>query len=109
MTPAERDIFLWGRKIKGFDFLEKVALFSRYVKEHTDPPGFWEKDSGGDEAGGHWSHGILHALTAKCGYSLKEAYNAPLGKAISDFYKYAESEGAGRLMTPEEMEATANL
>ncbi len=109
MTPAERDIFKWGQRIGKFDFPAKVAMFASYVKENTEPPGFWEKDTAGETQGGHWSHGILHALTAKCGYSLHEAYNAPMGKAIADFYKYAESEGAGRLMTPEEMEATKDL
>lgn len=103
LTPIEFDFLTWGRKCGDFDISEKIKLFADYLSQHVKVPGFWEDDrQGGTIVGGHWSQSLLHALTSKCGYTMREAYNIPLSKAFADFYKLCEASGGGRLFTEEE-------
>lgn len=109
MTPAERDIVRWGRKVGVFDVGKKVALFAEYVSRHSNPPGYWvlkEPSSGQATSGAHWSHAVIHGLVSQCGYSQLEAYNVPMAKALQDYMKAAEEQGQVRLMTEEEIAFT---
>lgn len=107
VTPAELDMFKFGKRIGTIDFGEKARLFAEYIALHSKVPAYWEGDSSGDgkKSGAHWSQAVLHTLTSKCGYTQEEAHNVPLSRALADFFKYAESEGGLRLMTQEERKA----
>ncbi len=106
-TPAEIDMAKFGRQIGMFNFAEKARLFAQYIEAHSKSPAYWETNSNQSQngAGGHWSQSVLHVLVSKCGYSSEEAHNIPLSKALADFFKHAENEGAVRLMTQEERNA----
>lgn len=107
ISAAEWDIYQWGQKCRGVSFAEKANLFSQYIKYHTEQPGYYETEQGGTQSGAHWSQGILHALTSRCGYTMMEAYNTSLRKCLADAYKLMESDGIVRLMTPEEIEVAS--
>jgi hypothetical protein len=110
LTIAEWDMMAWGKECGEFDFAEKAKLFARYIAEHSTAPGFWEDTKGEThESGAHWSHSVLSVLTGKCGYTLEQAHNAPMSRALFDFYKIAESEGCGRMMTEQELKLTGTL
>lgn len=103
LTPAELDMMRFGRKCRGFDFPSRAQLFADYISAHSKAPAFWESDNqGGKGSGAHWSHAMMQVLVSKCGYTLEEAHNAPLTRAMADFFKYIESEGGCRLMSEEE-------
>ena len=105
-SPAELDMALFGRAVGMFDFADKARLFADYIDAHSKAPAYWEtgkQDGGGN--GGHWSQSVLHVLVSKCGYTQEEAHNVPLSKALADFFKHAESEGAVRIMTEQERTA----
>lgn len=105
LTQAEFEVLQWGKRVGKTDFVEKAKLFAQYLSYYQESPGFYEGENTSNEpAGGHWSHSLYHALTSKCGYSPIEAFNAPMRRCLCDFFKLLESEGGGRLMTPEEIE-----
>jgi hypothetical protein len=104
-TPAELEVHNWGRRVGIFDISAKAKLFADYIAKHSECPRYWEEQAGdGKKSGAHWAHAVIHSLTSKCGYTQEEAFNVCLSKALSDYFKHAENEGAIRLMTPEEIE-----
>jgi len=104
LSPAEYEVFRLGRRIGCFDLPEKARLFSEYIDQHTKSPPYWEENTSEKKSGAHWAHAIIGTVVSKCGYTLDQAYNAPLHKVLADYFRYAESEGAIRLMTQEEIE-----
>ena len=109
MTPAEQDVFRWGRKVGICDIKDKAEMFAKYIRQHSEAPAYVEErpDLPPRDSGSHWAHAMMAALTAKCGYTQIEAYNVPMPKAMMDFFKHAESEGAIRLLSQEVVEALA--
>lgn len=102
----------WWRKRYGFDFLEKVGLFQCYIKEASEIPQFFDESNGGGSSGSHWSHGIEVALRQELGWSKDEIDEEPLSKAMADYFKLLENQGAIRLLTPEDIiagEANAKI
>ena len=108
LSPAEWDVFRLGQQIGPFDFGEKVRLFADYIKHHSEAPLYFEepRPQSSKRSGAHWAHAIVHTVAAKCGYTLDQAYNAPMAQVLADYFRYAETEGAVRLMTPDEVEFT---
>lgn len=102
-TPAEYEVFLWGKKMGAIDFAQKVKMFSAYMDSHSAMPAYVEErpDSQSKPSGAHWSQSVLSSLVSKCGYTMEEALNAPVSRALSDFLKQAESDGAVRLIPSE--------
>lgn len=104
LTPAEREVYKMGKKLGKIDFAEKVKLFSDYIKAHTQEPGYWKlKEEGDSRSGAHWSHAVVSALCSECGYTQREALNAPMNRALQDYYRAAENHGHVRLMTADEL------
>ena len=102
---AEKAVKDWGKKVGVFDFKEKSDAFQNYLAEHSQMPAFWiEQD--GQRSGAHWTQSVLLCLTSQLGYTREEAEEMPLTQAFHDYLKHAENNGAVRLMTPEELEAT---
>ena len=93
---------LWRRR-NSFNLVEKIQLFQRYIKEGSEVPKYWDESPGGTASGSHWAHSLEVTLRSEVGWSLEEINEAPLSKAIADYFKYLESQGAIRLMTPEEI------
>ncbi len=86
---------------KEYSFLEDVYRFQEYMQDGIVVPYFWDL-MGGDidteKSGAHWTQSVLFILTSKLGYSVTEALNIPLARAIAEHFKYLESEGAITLM-----------
>jgi hypothetical protein len=99
----------WGElladQIKGekhFSILEKVEAFKRYLADGSSIP--WvimEKQGDAEVSPTHWSHTIEVMLRSKAGWTLPEIEEEPLTKALADFFKFMESEGAVKLVDPE--------
>lgn len=112
LIPLKRGWRFW-RKPKGFNIIEKLQLFNRYISSHSYAPKYWDTDSGSSGASGaHWAQSIEVTLRAELGWSEEEINEQPLSKALADYFKYAESQGMLRLMTDEDVaqgEANARI
>ena len=113
MTPAEFTAFIdapdyiakveeWGDKIRLFDLVEKSKLFKEYIEANSVMPKYWEEKECG-ESGAHWAQSLEVCLRSKLNWTAQEIDEQPLSKAFHDYFKHAESEGAIKLMTPEEI------
>ena len=102
-TPAEYDAFLWGKRVGQVDLPARVKMFTDYMEAcSTSPPYVEEHQSTPPKASGaHWTQSVLSCLVAKGGYSMEEALNVPISRALSDFIKQAESDGAVRILPAE--------
>lgn len=102
-TPAEYDFFMWGKKMGLIDFKAKVGMFSEYMAKHSAIPAYVEekRDAPPRPSGSHWVHSVLVSLVSNCGYTMEDALNAPISRALSDFIKKAESDGAVRIIPSE--------
>lgn len=102
-TPAEYDAFVWGKKLGAIDFSSKVQMFSDYMDKCSAMPAYVEekRDQPPKASGAHWCQSVLSSLVSKCGYTMEEALNVPVSRALSDFIKQAESDGAVRILPPE--------
>jgi len=102
-TPAEYDAFAWGQSIGEIDLSAKVALFSDYMDQCSAAPAYVEehRDTPAKLSGAHWTQSVLSSLVSQCGYTMEEALNVPISRALADFIKQAESDGAVRLLPAE--------
>lgn len=105
LTPAEKFLLRWGRRCRGVDLEARAKQFNEYIRNNIVEPDYWRERESGRASGAHWSHAVIATLVSKCGYTQLEAYNVPLAKALADFFKWLEGEGAITLMTDEESEA----
>lgn len=76
-----------------FNYLDKVVLFKRYLSDGAAAPDYFEIESGGNVSGAHWSQSVEVVLRGELGWTLEEVQEAPLSKAISDYYKFLENKG----------------
>ena len=99
-TPAEYDAFRWGRRMGEIDFPAKVKLFSDYLDANSSAPAYIEERQATPPkaSGAHWTQSVLSALVSKAGYTMEEALNVPISRALADYLKQAESDGAIRLL-----------
>jgi len=93
----------WWRKHHAFDALEKMALFRRYLDEGSVVPKYWEEEGGGRSSGAHWAQSVEVVLRGELGWTAEEINEAPLSKALADYFRWAENKGLVRLMTAEEV------
>lgn len=101
-TPAEFDVYRWGKRVGEVDVAEKVKMFSQYMELCSAMPAYVEETkTGAKESYAHWAQSVLHALVSKCGYSINEAMNAPMSRAMADFIKQAEVDGVVRILPSE--------
>jgi hypothetical protein len=70
-----------------------LDLSSRVMLEPTDAAA----------SGAHWSQGIEATLREFQGWTKEEIDEEPLTKAVYDFYKHLEAQGACRFLTDEEV------
>lgn len=94
----------WWRKNHSFNFVEKMQLFKRYIDEAQLCPEYIvknESNSGGSAS--HWSHSIEIVLRGELGWTKEEIEEAPLSKALSDYFKHMENQGMITILTEEDM------
>lgn len=113
---CEKDVSEWysrltdnAQNIQPLDFVGRAKLFQKYVTEHSQEPAFWRLNQGSAASGAHWTQCVLLTLISYCGYSRKEALHCPLSQALSDYYRYAETQGIVSLMTQAELEEISTL
>lgn len=96
-----KEMVAWGKRIGLFDFPEKSGLFQKYLRASLDEPDYIElhPSQGGS---GDWAQNLKLVLVTKLFYTEADALDMPLSKALADYYKLAESEGAVRLITKED-------
>jgi hypothetical protein len=113
------EITRWGRRVafqlsrrKGanFNILEKFCLFNEYVSTACRVPQMWIENEGQtSRTDTPWYVAVKMCLMGQLNYSQTEAMNCPLQQAILEYCRHAESTGAIRLMTEDEIKmAEAN-
>jgi hypothetical protein len=93
----------WWRRKYAFDVFEKEGLFSAYLRDGSKEPKFWDENKDGGTSGAHWAQSIEVILRSELGWTDEEINEAPLTKALADYFKFAESQGFVRLMSDEEL------
>lgn len=99
----------WWRKSRSFDVIEKMLLFKRYIAEGSATPKYWDETEGGHQSGAHWSQSVEVVLRGELGWTSEEINEAPLTKALDDYFKWAENQGHVRLMTSDEIRETEEM
>ena len=98
----QKQVVAWGKKVGIFDLNEKALLFKNYIEANSIVPPYWEERTGGS-SGAHWAQCVEVCLRSKLGWTSKDFETESLSKAFADYFKYAENEGAIRLMTEDEI------
>jgi len=93
----------WWRKNHAPNLVEKMGLFKSYLEAGSETPKYWNEGGECRSSGAHWSHAVEVVLRSELGWTSEEINEAPLTKALSDYYKFAENQGLIRLMTPDEI------
>tara|TARA_S200002703_G_scaffold27663_2_gene23655 strand:- start:4512 stop:5105 length:594 start_codon:yes stop_codon:yes gene_type:complete len=63
------------------NFVEEAKLFKTYIKDHSAAPEFWEKKGSTGQDTGMPAVGQLLGILFQCGFSEKEAWEMPMGRA----------------------------
>jgi hypothetical protein len=94
------------KKEKPFDLFSRFQLFKDYLKAGIIIPKYWENENSDDdrETGTHWTQTVLHVLMSDIGYSQSEALNIPVSRALHEYFRYLEKNGAVTLMTDDDLE-----
>jgi len=94
-------------KQKGFSILPCFEQFKIYCAEATAMPWHPLSNSRTNEAESisHWSHSMEICLRSNAGWTAEEIEEEPMAKAMTDFFKYMESQGSVRLISHEDYSA----
>ena len=98
----------WWRRHYAFNVVEKMQLFSSYLKAGMKVPLYWEEE-GCESSAAHWTQCVLNVLCGQLGYDYNHAVNMPMTQAFEDYFRYAESHKIIRLMTEDEIAQTEQL
>ena len=111
---AEVELAKWGNRIRAeidademFNILSRFKLFSNYLADGYEVPAYLEEQSSDRQSGSHWSHSIAVMLRSKMGWTEEEVNEAPLSKAMADYFRWAESEGLIQILSDEQVAADA--
>lgn len=99
-----KQVWKWCRKIRRDNIKEKAKLFASYIKRGSEMPLYWDGENDGAETGASWAHVVYECLVADLGYTPNEALNMPMSRALFDYFRHAERNGAVELMRPEDAE-----
>lgn len=94
----------WWRRTRGFNVVEKIALFQNYIAEAQRIPRYTLKNNSPQTNTSHWSHSIEICLRSELGWTAEEINEAPLSKALADYFRHAESNGLVILLTDEDLQ-----
>lgn len=98
------DCIRWRRKFrkKKFNLLTEFTMFRAYIAQGIKIPHVYEGNKNNSkESGAHWTQNILNALTEKH-KDETTVMNMPLAKALADYFKGMEDNGALDLMSDED-------
>lgn len=107
----------WWRRHHSFDLFEKIRLFQRYITESVSTPRYRElsNDCAALQSNAHWSHTVESVLREKQNWTDEDINELPMSKALADYLKYFENQGAIRFLSDDEIseeeiaEANANV
>lgn len=99
----------WWRARYGFNVLVKMTEFQNYIVEAQRIQRYTTKDNSPVTNSAHWSHSIEICLRAELGWTAEEINEAPLSKALADYFAHAEANGSISLLSDADIsEAEAN-
>jgi hypothetical protein len=100
----EKQVLKWARKVKSWEYADKLELFKGYLKQAMPEIPYWQNDGESEEgSGAHWSYWLRSVAISKLGYTPDSILDAPLAQVIFDYFKWAESEGALTIMSEEDL------
>lgn len=89
--------------------LEQIEIFQEYIAAAQRIPNYSRKENSPARHTLHWSNSIELHLRSEQNWTEQEINEAPLSKALTDYFGYAESHGLIRINTDAEIEqAEAN-
>ncbi len=91
-----------------FNYLEKIALFQQYLADAQRIPRFTRLADSTQTSSSHWSHSIEVALRSELKWSEEEINEAPLSKALADYFALAERDGSLTILSDADYEQAAN-
>lgn len=92
------------RKTHSFNFVEKMQLFKNYVTEAQAVPEYAPTHNDMRRSTAHWSTSVEIVLRSELNWTEEEINEAPLTKALSDYFKHLENQGMVVIFTPEDLE-----
>lgn len=92
------------RKHHSFNFVEKMQLFKNFITEAQAVPEYHPTNPSASRSSAHWSTSVEIVLRSELVWSLEEINEAPLTKALSDYFKHLEFQGAVTIFTEEDLE-----
>lgn len=97
----------WRKSLGQFDFYEKAQVFLRYIAEGSLRPNVIPEGDlqGLRTPGTAFLQQLKIFLHADLHFSRNEAFNAPLGEALFDYYGFHEVRGRLKIYGPDEIEA----
>ena len=99
----------WWRRTHGFNVIEKMQMFQNYIVEAQRIPRYTMKENSPHANSSHWSHSMEICLRSELGWTSEEINEAPLSKALADYFGYAEANGMVILLSDADIaEASAN-
>lgn len=119
-----RQISRWGRRVSpfpwigylpwigkawrdrySFNLLEKLNLFKRYIEEAQTVPNYISTSAGDRQSKSHWSDNVEIVLRSELGWTREEIEEAPLSKALNDYFNHAERQGLVVILTDDDLQA----
>lgn len=89
----------------GFDVFVCIQQFKNYLAESIETPWHVVPTSTSQEgSASHWSHGMEVVLRSEVNWTQLEISEEPLTKAMVDYFKYMEGQGAVSLVSHEDFQ-----
>lgn len=80
-----------------------MAQFQEYIVKGQQAPEYWDETEDAKSSAAHWSHNIEVVLCGNLNWNEEQINEAPLGKALADYFKFMENQGMISLMTKDEI------
>lgn len=91
------------RKKYSFDVIEKMKLFQQYIADAQKLPEYAATSESTRRSSSHWSTSVEIVLRSELNWTEEEINEAPLTKAISDYFKHLEYQGLVTIFTEEDL------
>jgi len=98
----------WWRQRAGFNVIEKLNLFQKYIEAAQEIPRYTLRENSPSTNTSHWSHSLEICLRSELGWTAEEINEAPLSKALADYFRFAESRGQVILLSDEDLAQAAH-
>ena len=81
-----------------FSLYEKFGLFRAYIADGSKAPPHFVEMENENHGTSHWSQSLELTLRHELHYTEAEIDEGPMAKALADYFSWAESQGAVRLI-----------